>query len=95
MWWEIALLVSLIVRKSLGIIPIREADPNFFLIALKQDYIDAQYVNIPYSMWPFSIFYVLLGISLKTNLFKMASKAKKLSVIKIRNIDASGKALRE
>ena len=47
----------LIVRKSLfckqtriGIIPTRKADPNFFLIALKQDYIDAQYVKLPYSM---------------------------------------------
>ena len=42
------------VRKSLeffckqtriGIIPTRKADPNIFLIALKQDYIDAQYVS--------------------------------------------------
>ena len=41
-------------------IPTRKADPNIFLIALKQDYIDAQYVKLPYSMWPFSIFYVLL-----------------------------------
>ena len=63
------LLVSLIVRKSLkfvckqttiGIIPTWKADPNIFLIALKQDYIDAQYVKLPYSRWPFSIFFVLL-----------------------------------
>ena len=49
----------LIVRKSLeyfckqtriGIIPTRKADPNIFLIALKQDYIDAQYVKLSYSM---------------------------------------------
>ena len=52
----IALLVSLIVQKSLeffckqtriGIIPTRKADANIFLIALKQDYIDAQYVKLP------------------------------------------------
>ena len=49
----------LIVRKSLeffckqtriGISPTRKADPNIFLIALKQDYIDAQYVKLPYSV---------------------------------------------
>ena len=28
----------------------RKADPNIFLIALKQDYIDAQYVKLPYSI---------------------------------------------
>ena len=44
----------------MGVIPTRKADPNIFLIALKQDCIDAQYVKLPYSMWPFSIFYVLL-----------------------------------
>ena len=52
-------LVSLIVRKSLeffckqtriGIIPTRKTDPNIFLIALKQDYIDAQYIKLPYSI---------------------------------------------
>ena len=57
MWREIALLVSLIVQKSLetgiDIIPARKADPNIFLIALKQDYIDAQYVKLPNSMWRF------------------------------------------
>ena len=45
----------LTVRKSLeffckqtrsGITPTRKADPNIFLIALKQDYIDAQYVKL-------------------------------------------------
>ena len=47
-----ALLVSLV-----GIIPTRKADPNIiFLITLKQDYIDTQYVKIPYSIWPFPIF---------------------------------------
>ena len=68
-WREIALLVSLIVRKSLKffckqtricIIPTRKVDPNIFPIALKQDYIDTQYVKLPYSMRPFSIFYVSL-----------------------------------
>ena len=34
----------------IGIIPTRKTDPNIFLIALKQDYIDAQYVKPPYSM---------------------------------------------
>ena len=43
-----------------GIIPTRKADINTFLIALKQDFIDTQYVKLPYSMWPFSIFYILL-----------------------------------
>ena len=61
---KLRFLVALIVRKSLelfckqtriGIIPTRKADPNIFLIAPKQDYIDAQYVKLPYSMWPFSI----------------------------------------
>ena len=47
-------------QTRIGIIPTRKADTNIFLIALKQDYIDAQYVKFPYSMWPFSIFYVLL-----------------------------------
>ena len=55
----------LIVRKSLeffckqtriGIIPTRKADPNIFLIAPKQDYIDAQYVKLPYSV---TFFYFL------------------------------------
>ena len=68
-WWEIAFLVSLIARKSLeflckqtriGIIPTRKADPNILLIALKEDYIDAQYLKLAYSMWRFPIFYVLL-----------------------------------
>ena len=62
-------LVSLIVWKSLkffckqtriGIIQTRKADPNIVLIALKQGYIDTQYVKLPYSMQPFSISYVLL-----------------------------------
>ena len=61
-------IVSLIVRKSeffckqtrIGIIPSPKANLNIFLIALKQDYIDSQYVKLPYSIWPFSIFYVLL-----------------------------------
>ena len=44
----------------IGIIPTQKVDPNVFLIAPKQDYIDAQHVKLPYSMWPFSIFYVLL-----------------------------------
>ena len=44
----------------MDIIPTRKADTYIFLIALKQDYIDAQYVKLAYSMWPFSIFYVLL-----------------------------------
>ena len=47
-------------QTRIGIIPTRKGDPNIFLIALKQDYIDAQYVKLPYSMRPFSIFYVLL-----------------------------------
>ena len=47
-------------QARIGIIPTRKADPNIFLIALKQDYIDAQYVKLPYSMWPFSIFSVFL-----------------------------------
>ena len=47
-------------QTRIGIIPTLKADPNIFLIALKQEYIDAQYVKLPYSMWPFSIFYVLL-----------------------------------
>ena len=55
---EIALLFCNQTR--IGIIPTQKADPNIFLIALKQGYIDAQYVKLPYSMWPFSIFYVLL-----------------------------------
>ena len=59
----------LIVRKSLdffckqtrsSIIPTRKAEHKIFLIALKQDYIDAQYVKLPYSMRPFSIFCVLM-----------------------------------
>ena len=37
-------------QTSIGIIPTRKADPNIFLILLKQDYIDAQYVELPYSM---------------------------------------------
>ena len=37
-------------QARVGIIPTRKADPNIFLIALKQDYIDAQYVKLPYSM---------------------------------------------
>ena len=50
--------MSLIDRKSLSffcketrisIIPTRKADANIFLIALKQDYIDAQYVKLPYT----------------------------------------------
>ena len=47
-------------QTRISIIPTQKADPNIFLIALKQDYIDAQYVKPPYSMWPLSIFYVLL-----------------------------------
>ena len=37
-------------QTRIGIIPTRKADPNIFSIALKQDYIDAQYVKLPYSM---------------------------------------------
>ena len=37
-------------QTRIGIIPARKADPNIFLIALKQDHIDAQYVKLPYSM---------------------------------------------
>ena len=55
---EIALLFCNQTR--IGIIPTQKADPNIFLIALKQGYIDAQYVKLPYSMWPFSIIDVLL-----------------------------------
>ena len=47
-------------QTRIGIILTRKANPNICLIALKQDYIDAQYVKLPYSMWPFSIFDVLL-----------------------------------
>ena len=47
-------------QTRIGIIPTRKTDPNIFLIALEQDYIDAQYVKLPYSMWPFSILDVLL-----------------------------------
>ena len=37
-------------KLRIGIIPTRKTDPNIFQIALKQDYIDAQYVKLPYSM---------------------------------------------
>ena len=37
-------------QTRIGIIPTRRADPNIFLIALKQDYNDAQYVKLPYSL---------------------------------------------
>ena len=37
-------------QTRISIIPARKADPNIFLIALKQDHIDAQYVKLPYSM---------------------------------------------
>ena len=40
-------------QTRIGIIPTQKADHNIFLIALKQDYIDAHYVKLPYSMWPF------------------------------------------
>ena len=56
--WKLLTFFSKQTR--IGIIPTRKADPNIFLIALKQDYIDGQYVKLPYSMWPFFIFYVLL-----------------------------------
>ena len=46
-------------QTKISIIPTRKSD-IIFLIALKQDYIDAQYVKLIYSMWLFSIFYVLL-----------------------------------
>ena len=41
-------------------IPTRKTDPNIFLIAPKRDFIDAQYVKLPYSGSSLSIFYVLL-----------------------------------
>lgn len=41
---------SLPEQTTIGIIPTRKADPNIFLIALKQDCLDAQYVKLPYSM---------------------------------------------
>ena len=47
-------------QTRIGIIPTWKANPNIFLIALKQDYIGAQYVKLAYSMWPFTIFYALL-----------------------------------
>ena len=37
-------------QTRIGIISTQKADPNIFLIALKQDYIDVQYVKPPYSM---------------------------------------------
>ena len=47
-------------QTRIGIIPTQKANPNISLIAMKQDYIDAQYVKLSYSVWPISIFYVLL-----------------------------------
>ena len=44
---EIALIFCKQTR--IGIIPTRKADTNIFLIVLKQGYIDAQYVKLPYS----------------------------------------------
>ena len=43
-------------QTRISIIPTRKADPNIFLISLKRDYIDTQYVKLPYSIWPFPIF---------------------------------------
>ena len=42
----LALLIS-----RIGIIPTRKADRNIFLIALKQDYIYAQYGKLPNSKY--------------------------------------------
>ena len=60
-------------QTRIGIIPTRKADPNIFLIAPKQDYIDAQYVKVPYSMWPFPIFDVLLRKRRQNGIFRKTS----------------------
>ena len=88
---EIALLVSLIVRKSLEffckqarscIIPTRKADPNIFLIALKQDYIDAQYGKLG-DLFPFSMFYCANEGKMFKNL-TISQKSTLLDVMQIK-----------
>ena len=72
-----ALLVSLRVRKSLeffckqtriGIIATRKADPSIFLIALKQDYIDAIYVKT--SLFYVTFFHFLFYCANEGKMFK-------------------------
>ena len=47
---SLASLEGFCEQTRIGIIPTRKADPNIFRIALKEDYFDAQYVKLLYSM---------------------------------------------
>ena len=51
-----ALLVDFLNEHWFIVTAIYTTLANIFLIALKQDCIDAQYVKLPHSTWPFSIF---------------------------------------